>query len=221
MLGRLSDTDRAIFTTIWKRRRAGGASLAAIAAEVGLKPPSCLARLRHLRDLALIDRVGQRRPVYFPRPYFEARVVDPVEGLVDSWQMNELPDWRFPLVGRVPDAPARLSLNRLLGRLWDLGLIGAKARVAIAVVAYGSCVDGTARKGSDLDLLVLTTPTVNNRAIQEAVAEVNLSVDRKIDARVLSLESFEKLPEALKTEVRNGKTVFRSSAAIGIVEALS
>src|SRR5688572_1179349 len=104
MLGGLSETDRAIFSAVWGRRAAGGASLTAIAAEVRLRPPSCLARLRHLQELRLIDRVGQHRPMYFPRPYFEARVVDPVEGLVDSWQINELPDWRFPLVGRVPDA---------------------------------------------------------------------------------------------------------------------
>lgn len=220
MIGGLSNTDQSIFAAVWEQRQAGGASLATLAAKVGLKPPSCLARLRHLQQMGLIDRVGNGRPKYFPRAFFQARVVDPVEGLADSWQTNELPDWRFPLAGRVPDAPARHSLNRFLSLLWDLGILSGKARFAIAVVAYGSCVDGTARKGSDLDIVILMNSTTHQQKIKEAVAETNLEVERKIDARLLSLAAFESLPEALKADIRKGKTVFRSSPAIGLVEGL-
>lgn len=219
MIAGLSETDRAVFTAVWKRRTSGGLSLASVSAEVGLTPPGCLARLRQLQRLGLIARLGQRRPKYVPRQYFEARVVDPVEGLVDSWQINELPDWRFPLVGRVRDAAARISLNQFLGRLWDLGLVGTRASRAFAVVAYGSCVDGTARKGSDLDLLILTNSTSKARVMKEAAAMTNLDVERKIDLRVLSMKAFQALPEELKIEIRNGKTVLRTAPDIPLLEA--
>lgn len=232
MKATLTATQRTVFAEVWKRRSAGGATLKALAGATKLAPPSALAQLRKLVALQLIDRNEARpgAPTYVPRPYFEATLVNPVEGLVDSWKVNDLPDWRFPLVSRVPDAPARASLNRLLDLAWERRWIPGKPGAGksrggfrgITFVVYGSCAEGTARAGSDVDLVGILGPQARAADdLRDLVAEVNVEVERKIDGRFLTANEFLALPEALRLDLRKGKTVYRSSEDSPFVEALS
>lgn len=206
---------------------AAGLSLQAISKELKRKPPPVFFHLKEMVQVGLIERVEAARPhgpLYRARRFLHVTWIDPESRKIASWESNEPVSWRFPLVSRVPDAPAQAVLRTLIPQFEQryLDLLeqkGARAlpflthatrESAFTFVVYGSCARGDARPASDLDLLLVqpSGPSVE-AAVRDLVAEANLWASRKIDLRVVRRKTFRSLPEDLRETLRReGLTVY-------------
>lgn len=102
-----------------------GMSLTEAARAVGLTPPATLRQLATLVAEGLVRREGhQKEARYRLEPCLHAvwTHAEPGGALAEEWTHRGPVDWRFPLVSRVPDAPARLGIVRLLEQCARQGL---------------------------------------------------------------------------------------------------
>jgi predicted nucleotidyltransferase len=176
-------------------RAEGPQPLQSIAKAVGLDASTVHRHLAAMLERGLVKREGERRTQanYSPNELLEinwtGRASSPYSvgspWLRWTWQASGKMDWRFPLVSRVPDQPARETLWRFLDEANSRGLlapwldppklpgIGQHPKMdlrwqgflrelkdprdpfAMTFVVFGSCARGDARADSDVDLLVL------------------------------------------------------------------
>lgn len=233
----LTSTREAILRTLL---RAGdeGASLSQIADSVGIASPTAHKHLEFLIDEGVVEKPeGPDAPRYLARDFFEATWVDTDHEVLATWKTESI-DWRFPLVTRVPDPPARRILTRFLEEATVRGLFhpwlqagdlprpgsvferdtpsGSQRTVAdygVTVVVYGSCARGDAGASSDVDVLVIQPPSGMgldlSEGFEDLAAEANLWADRQIEVKVTCRDEFFTLPESLQGAiVEEGITVY-------------
>lgn len=194
---------------------------------LGLSQSLVSQRLRRLQKEGFLERftipTASGRVVHYrPLPAFSIQWVSPDEQVALQWQARGEVDWRFPLVSQVPDAPARQTLLALLNRLQERDLLfptevrGKATPIphhGLSLIAYGSCARGTARPGSDLDLLSLQDEGKHTADVKERVesvcAEVSLAEPRPIQVKHLQADGVVDLPRGIKTSVQSeGLIVF-------------
>lgn len=224
----LSNSEKRLIDQIINRG-GDGVGLQTISKSVGLAPPTVLAHLRKLVHRGLLERLEPttgRSVRYRCRPFFEALLLVPDAKILTAWSTPVPVNWEFPLASRIPDPPAQRTVLDFLGRSRSLGLLGSKtgpwAARSVSVVVYGSCATGTARPGSDLDLLVLVEPArkrTKNR-LADLAADTSLSSERPVQLRVETPTGFRKLPEFIRNEIlRDGITVFSTEPMATWVES--
>lgn len=248
-------------------RRGAHISLADAAEEIQRAPSATHRQLMILVQEGLVERVGEQKEArYRLASYFKGiwtRPGHPPDGaLVAEWTHRGPMDWRYPLVSRVPDLKAQLTLQRFLDTCARRGVFtpwfaytldfernggndawanltpeARRARLAdpanhgpVTVYAYGSCVNGTAREESDLDLIVLydltkggVPPFPYNGVIREIVGDLNLGAPRRIDVRVYAEDEFfdglVNLYERVRKEIlKTAITVYSTSDAPKFIE---
>lgn len=195
-------------------------SLSEIAADVGIGPPAAYRHLQEMVRAGSVTRVegAGAQPTYRAAPFAAFSWVDPETRLRMRWTVRDRVDWRFPLVSRVPDEPARRILTRLLSDANQRGIFHPWLLTGSAVpahpsgitwVVYGSCARGEARPKSDLDLLVLVPPDLTMLpALQDLLDEANLESSRLLDARVVARDRLDELVDLLGAIRREGITVY-------------
>lgn len=170
-------TRRRIMELLVQEDQDAGLRLRDIAHRTGLAPPTALAHLRRLTARGLVETVadeagddergrraaGRSFTGYRATHYTGVVMADRSRRLLLEWHTTHPTDWRFPLVGRVPDPPAQRFLHEWLDRAQARQLLPPPVSrfeaqdprpPSLAVVAYGSCARGDARAKSDLDLLL-------------------------------------------------------------------
>ena len=136
-------------------------------------------------------------------------------------------DWRFPLLTQIPDVTAQQTLLALLLRIQEKGLLfpadlGTRERpvphLGLSLIVYGSSARGTARPGSDVDLLSIQDEdkkTVDVREVIEAAcADVSLAAPRPIQVKHLLADDVVDLPMGVQETIKkDGLIVFDSLRA--------
>lgn len=204
-------------------RSSGRMTLQEVSDALVLKPPTVLQHLRQLERQGRVVRTvtpGTNSPTYEVAPFFEANWCDPQQRVLLRWRSTTGIDWRYPLVSRVPHAPAQRVLLRLLPEL-DAAIGRAADTITtpdspqpyeFGVYLYGSAARGDARAGSDLDLLLV--PMAGSAAgLKKRVTKVaqaaNLWAEMPIDLRIAEVKDVMAFPEPfLKALGREAITVF-------------
>lgn len=193
-------------------------SVADVAARLGVSGPMASQRLRQLERQGHVERrqiatARGRRVLYIPRAFIEVAWSSPADGIVVSWTARGEQSWEFPLVSQMPDPAARSTLFALLRELRAAGVLDASQRphefrkqdhLGLTLVAYGSTARGTARAGSDLDLVVLhrTSPAIVEK-IEETAAEVSLHSARPIQTFPVRWEGPAVVPASLAATLQS------------------
>lgn len=180
-------------------------SLRVLSAMLEVSPSLLSRRLRKLHEEGWVERrqvstLQGREVQYVPRGGVDVRWLDPELGVALSWTAPDV-DWEFPLVSRVPEAAARLTLLAFLRQLrakrWlDAPLQATQQkrkegvfsdRLGLAVVAYGSTAAGRATASSDVDALVLQSEDQGVEMadmVEDVANEVSLMAPRPLQVVV-------------------------------------
>lgn len=210
-----------------------GWPLVRVARSVRLAHPTVLAHLRRLKEEGLV--IAREGGEWGHGSRYSATAAthhlwcDPARGVLADWTSRGPIDWRFPLVSRVPDAPAKKFLYEWLDRAQARGLLPSyRSRFepqhppppAVHIVVFGSCARGDAGPKSDLDLLILGDLARRaGRPLVDLAHDVGLTAGRAPDARVLDDRAWKNATLSFRRSVQTqGKTVFSNDAAARPVE---
>ncbi len=205
-------------------------SLKELAEKLHLSPPTVLARLRIMSDEGMVQRIETPAgPRHVPLPFLHVYWHDPAHGYQEQWKTSTATDWRFPLVSRVPDAPAQSFLIEWLDRAQARGLLPAmisrfeqapRDTPRLRIVVYGSCARGDARDKSDLDVLLLTeSPWDGADGLIDLAHEVGLRADRMPDLRALTVADLDDALPGFRDHVHEeAKTVWSNDPLTPLVE---
>lgn len=194
-------------------QQGGLLSLERLARRLRMSPPALLGRLRRLRVAGWVERreviTARGRVVhYVPAARVAVQYVSPRAGVAFSWSAAGEVDWDFPLLSRVPDAPARESLKRFLLELRRRNLLdGTATRDGAAVVLYGSTARGTARPDSDCDVLVVVPERKGRKGgdvglVEDAAATASLEGPRAVQAHAVKPGELTSLPREIRSALK-------------------
>lgn len=187
---------------------------------LGVSQSLASQRLGRLHKQGLLERTSLptatgRVVHYKPKPLLFVQWVSPAQRVALQWQGFDETDWMFPLVSQVPDPPARVTLLSFLHRLRERNLLlpgpftaGKKAapHFGLGLLAYGSCARGTARPGSDLDLISVQDGSKEavdvGQDVETISAEVSLSAPRPIQLKHVRADELANLPEGIRGSLR-------------------
>lgn len=207
-----------------------GLGVAEIARKVGKSVPFTSQTLQRMgRERLVVSEsvpIREGRTVrYRLAGWLDVTWSSPAEGVVVHWRSFGEVDWHFPLVSQIPDYDARTTLWRVLTDLEKIGALrprssprmrGVKIHKAdyrgITVVVHGSAARGTARKESDVDVVVFCQeprPDVMER-IHSTIDEASLNSPRPIQLALLQWGGdFDRIPLALGQSLQeSGLIVF-------------
>lgn len=194
-----------------------------IVRQFGLSQSLASQRLRKLEREGYLERLTVPTPTgrvvhYRPRPRLQVQWISPAEQVALRWTVADEVDWTFPLVSQVPDQAARFTVLALLQRLLDAHLLlphtfapdqrkSTVRHLGLSVIVYGSCARGTARPGSDVDVLSVQAedPASANMGelVEDIAADVSLSAARPIQLKHLQGDEFVALPSSIKGSIQS------------------
>lgn len=195
--------------------------------KLGVSQSFVSQRLRRLQKEGYLDRRTVATPTgrvvhYIPRPAVHVEWISPDERVAVRWMAKTEIDWRFPLLSQIPDLAAQQTVLALLLRLQEQGLLfpgdlGKRGEpvphLGLSLVVYGSTARGTARPGSDVDLLSIQDEAKKTVDVQEVVesacADVSLAAPRPIQVKHLLVDDVVVLPKGVQTSIKqDGLIVF-------------
>lgn len=206
------------------RRRSDEAPLTVsdLVKRLGVSQSLVSQRLRRLQKAGFLERRSVPSPTgrvvhYRPKPVLLVQWISPAERVALQWTGFDEVDWAFPLVAQVPDQAARQTLLALLRRLQQQDALllprslrgsGSRAHnhMGLSFIVYGSCARGTARPGSDLDLITVQDEekgTVDVAPVVErTAADVSLSAPRPIQLKHVTAEDLVDLPSFIQDSIK-------------------
>lgn len=207
-----------------------GMGVGEVAAAIGKSIPYASQSLRKMEARGQVSSRATAIPTgrtvqYTLAPWGEMLWSSASEGVVVHWRARSEIDWQFPLVSQIPDLDGQATTLNVLDQLEKEGALRARHRPGTAVfkrrkddflgltlIVHGSTARGTARKGSDLDLVVFhqdRRPDIQER-IHARIDEASLHSPRPVQLAMFHWGGdLEQVPDTLRHSIReSGLIVF-------------